>query len=47
MRQSSSSLARFRAEHYPYIKVNLSGFTRYNRFKILWRRADNQKKSTR
>ena len=31
----------FQAEDYPFIKVNLSGFTRYSRFKILWRRADD------
>ena len=29
------------AEDYPFIKVNLSGFTRYSKFKILWRQADN------
>ena len=31
----------FQAEDYPFIKVNLSGFTRYSKFKILWRRADD------
>jgi hypothetical protein len=31
----------FQAEDYPFIKVNLSGFTRYSKFKILWRQADN------
>lgn len=30
---------RFRAEDYPFIKVNLSGFTRYSKAKILWRQA--------
>lgn len=35
-------LARtFQAEDYPFIKVNLSGFTRYSKFKILWRQTDN------
>lgn len=29
----------FQAEDYPFIKVNLSGFTRYSKFKIIWRRA--------
>ena len=28
----------FVAEDYPFIKVNLSGFTRYSKAKILWRR---------
>ena len=31
----------FRAEDYPFIKVNLEGFTRYSKLKILWRQADN------
>ena len=31
----------FQAEDYPFIKVNLSGFTRYSKFKIMWRRADD------
>ena len=31
----------FQAEDYPFIKVNLSGFTRYSKFKIIWRRADD------
>jgi len=31
----------FQAEDYPFIKVNLTGFTRYSKFKILWRRADD------
>ena len=31
----------FQAEDYPFIKVNLSGFTRYSKLKILWRRADD------
>ena len=31
----------FEAEDYPFIKVNLSGFTRYSKFKILWRRAED------
>ena len=31
----------FNAEDYPFIKVNLSGFTRYSKFKIIWRRADD------
>jgi hypothetical protein len=35
----------FRAEDYPFIKVNLSGFTRYSKFKILWRRADDPEKT--
>ena len=26
------------AEDYPFIKVNLSGFTRYSKAKILWQR---------
>lgn len=29
----------FRAEDYPFIKVNLSGFTRYSKAKILWQQA--------
>ena len=34
------ALARaFQAEDYPFIKVKLTGFTRYCKFKILWRRA--------
>ncbi len=32
---------RFRAEDYPFIKVNLSGFTRYSKAKILWQQAGN------
>ena len=35
----------FQAEDYPFIKVNLSGFTRYSKFKILWRQADNLSKT--
>ena len=35
----------FQAEDYPFIKVNLSGFTRYSKFKILWRQADNPEKT--
>ena len=35
----------FRAEDYPFIKVNLSGFTRYSKFKILWRQSDNPEKT--
>ena len=31
----------FQAEDYPFIKVNLSGFTRYSKFKIIWRKADD------
>ena len=31
----------FQAEDYPFIKVNLSGFTRYSKLKILWRNSDN------
>ena len=31
----------FQAEDYPFMKVNLSGFTRYSKFKIIWRRADD------
>ena len=31
----------FLAEDYPFIKVNLSGLTRYSKFKIIWRRAGN------
>ena len=31
----------FQAEDYPFIKVNLQGFTRYSKFKILWRRVDD------
>ena len=31
----------FQAEDYPFLKVNLQGFTRYSKFKILWRRADD------
>lgn len=30
----------FQAEDYPFIKVNLQGFTRYSNFKILWRRVE-------
>lgn len=29
----------FKAEDYPFIKVNLSGFTRYSKAKILWQQA--------
>ena len=29
----------FQAEDYPFIKVNLQGFTRYSKFKIMWRQA--------
>ena len=35
----------FEAEDYPFIKVNLKGFTRYSKFKILWRQADNLSKT--
>lgn len=35
----------FQAEDYPFIKVNLQGFTRYSKFKILWRQADNLAKT--
>lgn len=36
------ALARsFQAEDYPFIKVNLEGITRYSKFKILWRRAED------
>ena len=35
----------FQAEDYPFIKVNLSGFTRFSKFKILWRQADNPEKT--
>ena len=35
----------FQAEDYPFIKVNLQGFTRYSKFKILWRRADDLSKT--
>ena len=31
----------FQAEDYPFIKVKLQGLTRYSKFKILWRRADD------
>lgn len=31
----------FEAEDYPFIKVNLSGVTRYSKFKIVWQRADD------
>ena len=31
----------FQAEDYPFIKVNLQGFTRFSKSKILWRRADD------
>ncbi len=31
----------FQAEDYPFIKVNLSGLSRYSKFKIVWRRADD------
>ena len=31
----------FQAEDYPFMKVNLSGFSRYSKFKIIWRRADD------
>jgi hypothetical protein len=33
----------FVAEHYPFIKVNLSGFTRYSKAKILWQREGETK----
>ena len=32
-------LRPFKAEDYPFIKVNLSGFTRYSKVKILWQKA--------
>ncbi|MDA8554992.1 hypothetical protein N9K98_07245 [Luminiphilus sp.] len=32
-------LRGFRAEDYPFIKVDLSGFTRYSKAKILWQQA--------
>ena len=35
----------FQAEDYPFIKVNLQGFTRYSKFKILWRRAEDPSKT--
>lgn len=35
----------FQAEDYPFIKVNLQGFTRYSKFKILWRRAEDLSKT--
>ena len=31
----------FKAEDYPFIKVNLSGFTRYSKAKILWQQSGN------
>ena len=31
----------FRAEDYPFIKVNLSGFTRYSKAKILWEKTSD------
>ena len=31
----------FQAEDYPFIKVNLRGFTRYSKAKLLWRRAED------
>ena len=31
----------FQAEDYPFIKVNLQGFTRYSKLKVLWRRVDD------
>ena len=31
----------FQAEDYPFIKVNLEGFTRYSKFKLLWRRESD------
>ena len=34
----------FQAEDYPFIKVNLRGFTRYSKFKILWRQATDRSK---
>ena len=35
----------FQAEDYPFIKVNLSGITRYSKLKIIWRRADDMAQS--
>jgi hypothetical protein len=35
----------FQAEDYPFIKVNLSGFTRYSHFKIIWRRTNDLNQS--
>ena len=35
----------FEAEDYPFIKVNLSGVTRYSKFKIVWQRADDLNQS--
>ncbi len=34
-------LRAFDAEDYPFVKVNLSGVTRYSKSKIIWRRADD------
>lgn len=36
---------RFLAEDFPFIKVNLSGFTRFSKFKIIWRRTDKIEQS--
>jgi len=35
----------FQAEDYPFIKVNLSGLTRYSKFRIVWRRAEDMAQS--
>ena len=35
----------FQAEDYPFIKVNLSGLTRYSKFRIVWRRAEDMVQS--
>ena len=36
---------KFYAEDYPFIKIQLSGLTRYSNFKILWRRVDSPEKT--
>ena len=36
---------QFAAEDYPFIKLNLSGFTRYSHLKIVWRQADDLQQS--
>ena len=35
----------FEAEDYPFIKVRLTGFSRFSKFKILWRRVEDPSKT--
>lgn len=39
------SRREFEAEDYPFINVNMTGFTRYSRLKIVWWQADDSQQS--